>query len=105
MRISDYPGTPMARRHMGDGQLAMAITIPPVQFDHIVETEVGHQIEDVMRYDDSGWRSAAISSVLDNRAQRWPVQMVEVGVRNQHQIDSWKVAQANSGLAETFEHE
>src|SRR5437773_9132133 len=80
MRISDYPGGPMARRHMGDGQLTMAITIPPVQFDYVVESQVGNQIEDVVRDDDSGRRSAAISSVLDNRAQRWPVQMVEVGV-------------------------
>ena len=83
----------------------MAITIPPIQLDHIVETEVGNQIEDVMRYDDSGWRSAAISSVLDNRAQRWPVQMVEMGMGNQHKIDSWKVAQTNSGLAQPFQHE
>src|SRR2546423_10768354 len=105
MRISDNPGAPMARRHVGNGQSAMAITIPPIEFDDIVETEVGHQIEDVVRYHNSRRSSATVSGVLNDGAQRWPVQMVEVGVRNQHQIDSWKIAQANSGLAQTFQHE
>ena len=90
---------------MGDGQSAMTITIPPVELDYIIESEVGNQIEDVVRYHDRRRRSAAISSVLDDRAQRWPVQVVEVGMGNQYQIDGWKVAQTDTGLAQTFEHE
>ena len=82
MRISDNPGAPMTRRHMSDGQFAVAVAVPPIQFDDIVESEVRNQVENVVRNHDGRWRSAAISSVLDNRPQRWPVQVVEMGMGN-----------------------
>jgi hypothetical protein len=65
----------------------MAIVVPPVQFDHIVETKVGNQVEDMMRDDDGGRYTLKPSCLLHNRAQGWPMQVVEVGVGDQHQVD------------------
>src|SRR5438552_15977759 len=90
---------------MGDGQYAMTITIPPVVIIYIIEYEVGNPIVVVVRDHDRRRRSGAISSVLDDRTQRWRVQVVEVGMGNQYQIDGWKVAQTDTGLAQTVEHE
>jgi hypothetical protein len=46
----------------------------------------------------------ADSGLLNQGAQRGPVQMVEVGMRNQHQVDGRKVAQLYSGLSQTLQH-
>ena len=84
MRILDNAGAPMPGRHVGDGEFAMAVTVPPVQFDHIAKAQVGNQIHHVMRNHDDGRCGAPASRLLNDGAQRWPVQVVKVSMRNQH---------------------
>ena len=105
MRILNDARAPMPRRHVRDRQPAMAIAVPPVQFDHIAKAQVGDQIHDVMRHHDR-WaeRARRAPRLLNDRAQRWPVQVVKVGMRDQHQVDRRKVAQSHSRLPQPFQH-
>jgi hypothetical protein len=43
--------------------------------------------------------------VLHNGAQRWPVQVIEVRVRDQDKIDGRQIAHPQAGAAQPFKHE
>ena len=43
--------------------------------------------------------------VLHDGAQRWPVQVIEVRVGDQHQIDRRQIAQLHARLAQPLQHE
>src|SRR5262249_8492142 len=86
-----------------DVETAMAIGIPPLQLDNVLEAEIGNQIEHMMR-DYECWRgSALLARQTSNRAQGVPVQVVEMSVRNQDHVDGRQVAHVESGLANTPE--
>ena len=89
---------------MGDGELAMAITVPPVQFDHVAKAQVGDQIHNVMRHYNSWRRGPPTPRLLNDRTQRRPVQMIKMGMRDQHQVDGRKVSELHSRLAQTLQH-
>src|ERR1700680_1510629 len=102
MGILDDPGAPMAGGHVGDGEFARAVAIPPVQFHHIAEAQVGDQIYNVMRHYDDRRRGTPAPRLLNDGAQRWPMQMVKVGMRNQHQVNGRKVAKLISRLEQAL---
>jgi hypothetical protein len=56
------------------------------------------------RYDDGRGDAARVQVVLHNRAQRWAMKVIEMRVRNQHQINGWKIGNADSGPAQALEH-
>ena len=59
-----------------------------------------------MSWNDDGGRNAARAQiVLHDGAQRRTVQMIEVGVRNQHQVDGRKIGDAQAGTAQALQHE
>ena len=52
------------------------------------------------------WRYPAPPPGLPhNRAQRWPVQMVEVGMGDQNQINRWQIAYLQPRLPQALEDE
>jgi hypothetical protein len=90
---------------VGDSEPAMAIAVPPVQFDHIVKTKIGNQVENMMRNHDGGRHTLKTSGLLHNRAEGWPVQVVEVGVGNQHQVDRGQVTHLQTWPSNPFQDE
>src|SRR5579862_264507 len=58
-----------------------------------------------MRGDNNYRRFPAPAGVLGNRTQRWAVQMIKVRVGHQNDIGSGQVANLNSGLSQTLQHE
>ena len=87
MRVTQNPRSPMTRGHVRYGYVSMAIAAPPVQLDDIAKSEVRNQIEHMLGYH-YGWGGAAPAfGVLHERAQRWPMKMIEMRVRDQHHIN------------------
>ena len=105
MGVLDDPRAPVSRRDVGDGQPEMAITVPPVQFDHVVKTKVGDQVEDVMRDHDRGRHSLQAFGLLHDGAQGRPVQMVEVGMGDQHQVNRRQITHLQPWPSNTFQDE
>src|SRR5207244_184981 len=54
VRVFDNACAPVPRGHMCHSQVAMPIAVPPIEFDHIAEAEVGHQIKDMVRHNNRG---------------------------------------------------
>src|SRR5271155_1566214 len=90
---------------MGDVERAMAIGVPPLEFDNLLETEIADQVEQVMR-DDERRRGAGLAPGLTrNGAQRLAMQVIEVRVRYQDDIHRRQIAQVYSGLAQALQDE
>ena len=96
MRILDNAGTPMAGRHVSHSHAVMTKTAPPVQFHNLIESQIRHQIKHVMRHD-CGRGAAHAARVLRNRPQGRAMQVIEVSVRDQHQINGRQVAHFDAG--------
>src|SRR5581483_988280 len=77
MRILNNAGSPVSRWDVSDRQTAMAVAVPPVELNDVFESQVGHEIKNMM-WDDNCRQFAAPSSMLHDPPQRRPVQMVEV---------------------------
>src|SRR5580658_2989800 len=59
-----------------------------------------------MAWNDDGWGgSARTQIILHQSPQRRPMQMIEVGMRHQHQINGWQVPHSKSGTPQALEHE
>src|SRR5690349_3159667 len=96
MRIFQNARSPMPRGHMRHIESAIARALPPVKFDNLRKSEIGDQIGHMRRNDD-GRRCAALPQrVLHNGTQRWAMKMIEVRVRDQHEINGWKVGDTQS---------
>src|SRR5258708_26417560 len=81
----------------------MAIGVPPFQFHDIFESEIGNQVEYVMWNDQSRRHSSLLTSLPRDGAQGVPVQMIEMGVRNQDHIHRRQVAEMQSRLPYPFQ--
>ena len=84
---------------------AVAVGVPPFQFDNLFKAQIRDQIENVMRHHQRGCGSGLAAGLARNGAQRLAVQVVEVRVGYQHHIGRRQVAQVQSRLPQTLEHE
>lgn len=105
MGIFDNARAPVSRGHMCDGDVAMPVTVPPVHFNNVLETEIGNQIKHVMWNNDRRRSAPLTAGLLYDGAQRWTMKVVKMSVRHQHQVDGGQVADIDSWLAQPLEHE
>ena len=105
VRIFQNASAPVARRHMGNRQVAMPRTLPPIEFDDFREAKIGDQIGNMSGNDDGRCNAAGAQIVLHDGAQRRTMQMIEVSVRNQHHIDGRKIGDAQARPAQALQHE
>ena len=96
MRIFQDPRAPVTRRNVRDRQISVARGLPPIELDDLGKAKVGDQVGDMSGNDDRRRDASLAQVILHNRAQRWPMQMIEVRVRNQHQIDGRQVGNAQA---------
>jgi hypothetical protein len=104
MRIFQDPGSPMSRRHVRDRNIVVPGTLPPVELDDLGESQIRNQVGNMGGDDDGRGDAARVQIILHNCAQRWAMKVIEMRVRNQHQIDGWKVGNAYAGPAQALEH-
>src|ERR1051326_8575774 len=104
VRVPQYACSPVAGRDMRDRNVPVTKTAPPVQLDHITKSDVGNQIEDMLRNHHRGCRSATPLRVLHKGAKRRPVQMIKMRVGDQHQVNRGEIANLYTWLPQTLEH-
>src|SRR5258706_6127581 len=86
-------------------QAAMRRTVPPVELYNLGEAQIGDQVRYMAWDDDSRGSSADAQIVLHDRPQRGPMQVIEVGVRHQHQIDSRQIPYSQPRTPQPLQHE
>jgi len=90
MGIVQHPRAPMAARSKRDLDRAVPILLPIVQFMDAAKTEVMHQIADLEGDDDR--------LIRRHPAQRFSVEVIEMGVGHQHQVDGRHIMQTQTRL-------
>ena len=103
VRVFEDAGSPVARGDVGDFESAFVVAVPPLEFDDLLEAEVGDEVEDVVRDDERGRGAGLAAGLAGDGPQRLAVEMVEVGVRDEDDVHGRKVAETQAGLAKTFE--
>src|ERR1700682_139057 len=105
MRVFQYAGTPVTRRHVRHRQIAVTRILPPVQFDDLGKSQVGDQIGN-MAGDDDGRRSSTLPQImLYDRPQGWAMQVIEVRMGYQDQVNRGQIAYSQSGAPQALEYE
>lgn len=104
VRVFQDAGAPVARRHVGHGDIAVAGGLPPVEFDDLGKSEIRNQVSNMGRNHDGGRYSPRAEIVVDDGAQRRTVQVIEVRMRYQHEVNRWKVGDPQSRAAQPFQN-
>ena len=78
MRIFQNARSPVARGYVRDGKIAVARSLPPVEFDDFGKAEIGNQIGNVSGNDDRRRDSAACAGC----SARWRAAMADAGDRS-----------------------
>src|ERR1019366_357759 len=105
MHVAHNASTPMARRNVRNLHIAELKALPPIQLNDPSIAEVADQIADMPGHDDRRTFAGLAPGEPRNGAQRWPVQVVEVGVRNQHRVDCRQLPQLQPRTAQPLENE
>jgi len=95
----------MARWNVRNLHFAELKALPPVQFNDAPIAQVADQVANMPGHDDRRPFAGLASREPRNRAQRRPVKVVEVRVRNQHRVDCRQLSQLQSGTAQPLEDE
>ena len=95
VRVVQNAGAPMAGRCECDFESAEFEGLPVLQFLHMVEAEAVNKATDIFRHKNG--------LVTRHGAQRLAVQMVKMGMRDQHKIDGRQVVDFHAGLLDAFD--
>ncbi len=93
VHIANDTSTPVPGGRMGNGQAAMVMCLPPLEFDDLAETEIGNQIANVTG-DDKGRGLPQAAAVTCDRTQGGTMEVVEMSVGNQHDVDPRQITDA-----------
>ena len=86
---------------MGDGQAAMSVFFPPFQFDDLAKAEVGNEVANVAG-DDQDRSLSETAAVTRDGTERRAMQVIEMSVRDQHDVDARQISNSKAGAAQTF---
>ena len=90
---------------MGDRDTTVAVAAPPVEFYDVAKTEVRDQIKNMLWHDRGRPGTSVLLGMLHDGSKRGPMEVIEMRMRDQHQIDGWKVSDAQARLSKTLQHE
>src|SRR5215467_487382 len=97
MMIAQRASAPVFARGQSDFPIPMGKALPPLKFDHTGKPEVISQFADTPRHDaDIGVRQAT---------ERRLVEMIEMGMGQQHQIDRGQVLDFQTGTLDSLQKE
>ena len=97
MMIAQHSRPPMFAWRQRHFPIPMRKTVPPFQLDHSPKTQVVRQITHPPRHHPN-FR-------MGQTAQRWLVKMVEMRVRQQHQIDPRQMLDSQAGAFDPLQQE
>jgi len=103
VRIFDNARSPVAGGDVGDVEGAVAIGVPPFEFDDLLVAEIGDEIEKMVRDNEGGRGSSLSAGLARDGAQRLAVQVIEVGMGDQDDIHGREFAEVESGAAQAFQ--
>src|SRR3984885_10799289 len=95
----------MPRRHMSDVDGAVAIRVPPFQFDNLFIAQIAYQIEELMRDNQSRSGPCSATRLARDGAQRLLMQVIEVRMCDQNDISRRKIAQIQPRLPQPLQDE
>ena len=101
MHVANDAGTPMLRGRVGDRQSAMSVFFPPFQLDDLAEAEVRNEVANVARDDQDGSLSESAAMTRDGTERR-AVEVIEMRVRDQHDVDARQISNTKAGTTQTF---
>ena len=82
----------MAGGSQGDVEIAELCALPGLQLDDLAEPAAFHHAADTF------WHNDGLTP--GDAAQAGQMEVIKVGVRDEHEIDGWKVAGPEAGVAE-----
>jgi hypothetical protein len=95
MAIVENSRSPMTRGGEGDLECSMFKTLPMAQLVDAIKSESMDETADVLRNRDR--------LIARDRAKCAAVEMIEMGVRDQNQVDGGKVAKRDSGMFDALD--
>jgi len=104
MRVFDDARSPMAGGHVRNLKRTLLVRVPPFEFDDVLETEIGNEVEDMVRDNQRGGAAGLEARLARDRAQGVTVKMIEVSMRHQHKVHRGQVAQTEAGAAQPLEY-
>ncbi len=105
MCVPENASSPVARWDMRDGDIAVAIASPPVEFHDVAKTEIRDQIKDMFGHDCGGPGPAALLCMLHDRPQRGAMEVIEMRMGDEHQINGRKISDAQARLSQALKDE
>src|SRR5450759_4533007 len=105
MYVAHNAGAPVPRRNVRHLHIAELKALPPIQLNDASVAQVADQVANVPGHDDRRALAGLASGEPRNRAQRRPMKVVEVRVRNQHRVDRRQLSQLQSRTAQSLENE
>ena len=93
--VAQHPGAPVLARGQGHGPVVVRETLPPLQLDDAAEAQIVGQVSHAPGHDGNfGVRQPAEGRF---------VEMVEVGMGQEHQVNGRQVLEAQAGAFEAFQ--
>jgi hypothetical protein len=96
VRVVEHAGPPMAGRGERDLQSAEFKGLPVLQLLHMVESKTMDEAADILRNEDG--------LVAGHGTQRLAVQMVKMGMCDQHKVNGWQVVDFHAGLLDALDN-
>lgn len=103
--VAEDAGAPVLRGCRDDFDTADVCGLPPVERADFRKAQLLYEVLNVFRHDDEGRLAGEFAGVADDFAQRWEVEMVHVGVREEHSVDGRKVLDAHAGAAHAMDED
>jgi len=97
MEVGDLAGAPMFGGDKSDRGAGKPQSFPPFHLIHLLEADSVHQVADPGRHNDR--------LVGGDLAETTPVEVVEMGVGDEHQVDVGQVVMGQTGMAKAADDE
>ena len=102
MHVANDASAPMVGGGLGDADAFERKVLPAAEFHDLAEAEIGDEVSDVFGDDDDGGASGVAAGMARECAERGPMEVIEVRVRDQNGVERRQVADTNAGAAQAL---
>ncbi len=104
MGVIEEACAPMLGGGQGHVNLRQARGLPPLQRNNTGKSQILNQVFDAPGHDGDGGPAGQPAGMFGDFAERWPVEMVHVGVGEQDGVDRGQALDRNSRAAQTAKY-
>jgi len=101
--VMNHAGAPVTGRRLRNLQLARLKALPALQLNNLAEIDIADEILRVARKNDARRPPSSATRMPDNPPQRGAVQVIHVGVRDQHPIHRRQTRQLDAGTPQALD--